>query len=79
MAFFDQEILNDMKRQLVVSFSKNGDEEPPKHAQRGSCAKKCMVVFVLMNTQRFFQKLKLGQKFLDEDPSTEGSNRLSVS
>ena len=70
LAFFDQEVPDDMKRQMVVSLSKVGDEEPSKRPQREDCENKCLADFVTINTRQFFQKLKLDQKFLDEDPST---------
>ena len=40
------------------------------NVQREDCENKCLADFVTINTRQFFQKLKLDQKFLDEDPST---------
>ena len=56
-----------MKRQMVVSLNKVGDEEQSKHPQRDNCENKCLADFVTFNTRQFFQKLKLDQKFLEED------------
>ena len=67
-AFFNQEILVDLKRQLVLSFRKDGFEQPPKCALWDDCAIKRKAYSVSMNTWSYFQKLH--QIFLDEDPST---------
>ena len=70
LAFVDQEIPDNMKRQMVVALSKDGDEESSKCVQRGNCAKMCLTDFVSMSTWLFFQKLKLDKKFLHDDPCT---------
>ena len=70
LAFFDQDIPDDMKRQMVVTLCQDVDEESSKCAQGEDCANKFLGDFVSMNMWRFFQKIKSGQKFLDEDPST---------
>ena len=65
--FFDQEIPDDLKRQLVLSLRKDGFDQPPKCALWDDCAIKCKASSVSMNTWGYFQKLH--QNFLDEDPS----------
>ena len=66
-AFFDQEIPDDLKRHLVLSFRKDGFEQPPKCALWDDCAIKCKASSKSMNTWSYFQKLH--QNFLDENPS----------
>ena len=34
LAFFDQEVPDDMKRRMVAALDKDGDEDPPKRVLR---------------------------------------------
>ena len=62
--------LNKFSSCMFVSLSKVEDEEPSKCSQRDSCKYKCLADFVTINTKQFFQKLKLDQKFLEDDPNS---------
>ena len=78
MAFFGQEVSDDMKRQMVVSLSKVRDEEPSKRPQRDNCENKCLADYVTNNKRKFFQKLNLAVP-RGRSQLMKGSSQLSVS
>ena len=71
LAFFEQEVSDDMKRRMVAAFDKDGDEDPPKRALRKGFSKNCLADVVTDNICCLFLKMKMDQKCLMED--TNGS------
>ena len=70
LAFFDQNVPDDMKRQMVAALDKHGDEDPPKRAVRNDFSNNCLADFVTKNTRRFFTKIKMDEKFLTKNPGS---------
>jgi len=67
LAFFDQEVPDDMKRRMVAALDKDGDEDSPKRALRKDFSNNYLADFVTKSTRRFFLKMKMDQKLLMED------------
>ena len=70
LAFFDQQVPDNMKRRVVAALDKDGDEDPPKGALRKDFSNNCLADFVTKNTRHFFLKMKMDPKFLTEDPGS---------
>ena len=46
LAFFDQEVPDNMKRRMVAALDKDGDEDPPKGALRKDFSNNYLADFV---------------------------------
>ena len=68
LAFFDQEVPDDMKRRMVAAHDKDENEDDPKRALIKDFSNSCLADFVTKNTRHFFLKMKIDQKFLTKEP-----------
>ena len=55
---------------MVAALDKDGNEDPPKCTLRKDFSNYCLADFVAKSKGHFCLKMKIDQKFLEEDPGS---------
>ena len=55
---------------MAATLDKDRNEDPHKRALRKEILTNCLADFASKNTRHFFLKMKINQKFLNEDPGS---------